>query len=205
MAICTFPEWPASLIASMSACRPSSLSWMFGAKPPSSPTAAASLPYLPLTTSLREWYTSAPICSASLKELAPVGAIMNSCMGSLLPACSPPLITFIMGTGILYCLVRARDLSTSTGSKFPSFSSPMYSYSSSPYAAAPARAMHMETASTALAPSLALGKPHSFSEPSSFRIMKSSSSFWRRESLPFSFGAIRRLMLETALATPLPL
>lgn len=66
---------------------------MLGAKPPSSPTLVASFPYLALMTPLRWWYTSAPMRMASLKELAPTGRIMNSCMASLLPACEPPLMT----------------------------------------------------------------------------------------------------------------
>mmetsp|Transcript_17459 Transcript_17459/g.46225 ORF Transcript_17459/g.46225 Transcript_17459/m.46225 type:complete len:208 (-) Transcript_17459:44-667(-) len=201
----TLPSWPASWIASMRAMSPSSLSWMLGAKPPSSPTAAASFPYLALTTAFSEWYTSAPVLRASLKDFAPVGAIINSCIGSLLPACSPPLITFIIGTGILYLFFLACPTSTAPGSKLPSLSSRTYSYNSRPNALAPPRAIHMLTAKIAFAPSFAFGYPHSFSEPSSSFTMNSSSSFCRRTSLPFSFGAMTLLMLLTACSTPLPL
>ena len=44
--------------------------------------------------------TSEPIFMAWVKDSAPVGRIMNSCMASLLPAWEPPLITLRQGTGI---------------------------------------------------------------------------------------------------------
>ena len=37
--------------------------------------------------------------SASLRLGAPTGMIMNSCRSIGLSACTPPLITFIIGTG----------------------------------------------------------------------------------------------------------
>jgi hypothetical protein len=74
---------------------------MLGAKPPSSPTLHASSPYFFLMTLLRLWYTSLPIFMASAKLLAPTGAIMNSWKASMLPACSPPLITLKKGTGMV--------------------------------------------------------------------------------------------------------
>ena len=45
------------------------------------------------------WYVSVPQRSASAKLGAPTGMIMNSCMSIELSACTPPLITFIIGTG----------------------------------------------------------------------------------------------------------
>lgn len=72
---------------------------MFGAKPPSSPTLHASCPYFFLMTFLRLWYTSEPIFIASVKEAAPTGRIMNSCIASLFPACEPPLMMLNAGTG----------------------------------------------------------------------------------------------------------
>ena len=53
----------------------------------------------------RAWNTSAPQRSASRKLLAPTGTIMNSWMSRLLLACAPPLMTFIIGTGI--CIAPA--------------------------------------------------------------------------------------------------
>eukprot|EP01139_Manchomonas_bermudensis_P001988 Amastigsp_a3406_21.p6 type:complete len:103 gc:universal Amastigsp_a3406_21:648-956(+) len=77
-----------------------------GANPPSSPTFTASCPYLDLITDLSSWYTSHPIWSAWRNDVAPVGIIMNSCMGSMLPACEPPLITLRVGTGRTNLSVR---------------------------------------------------------------------------------------------------
>ena len=42
---------------------------------------------------------STPHCSASLNDAAPTGMNMNSWKSTLLSACSPPLMTFIIGTG----------------------------------------------------------------------------------------------------------
>ena len=77
-----------------------------GANPPSSPTAVVSL--RPLRMPLSVWNTSAPWRSASEKLLAPTGRIMNSCTSRLLSAWAPPLMTFIIGTGISGFLPRAR-------------------------------------------------------------------------------------------------
>ena len=70
----------------------------FGAKPPSSPTVVDS----PFASSsfFSEWKISAPQRSASRKLCALIGMIMNSWTSRLLFACAPPLITFIIGTGI---------------------------------------------------------------------------------------------------------
>ena len=43
--------------------------------------------------------TSLPICMASWKEEAPTGKIMNSCIASEFPACTPPLMMLKEGTG----------------------------------------------------------------------------------------------------------
>ena len=69
-----------------------------GANPPSSPT-AVDMPR-PATSVFSAWNTSAPQRSASPKLFAPSGTIMNSCRSSRLFACAPPLMTFIIGTGI---------------------------------------------------------------------------------------------------------
>jgi hypothetical protein len=45
------------------------------------------------------WNTSTPQRSASENVGAPAGTIMNSCMSTLLSACAPPLMMFIIGTG----------------------------------------------------------------------------------------------------------
>ncbi len=55
---------------------------------------------LPSISFFSAWNTSAPQRSASRKDCAPSGTIMISCMSRLLLACAPPLITFIIGTGI---------------------------------------------------------------------------------------------------------
>ena len=52
--------------------------------------------------------TSAVMRTASLKDLAPVAPIMNSCIARRLPACEPPLITFIHGTVTNHVSQRAR-------------------------------------------------------------------------------------------------
>ncbi|KAE9527300.1 hypothetical protein AGLY_012998 [Aphis glycines] len=70
--ITTFPLYPAFSIAVSIKRKPSLFSRIFGAKPPSSPTAVASNPNFALITFLRLWYTSDPIFIASVKELAPI-------------------------------------------------------------------------------------------------------------------------------------
>jgi hypothetical protein len=47
------------------------------------------------TCNKQDKLTSQPIWTACLKEVAPTGPIMNSCMAKRLPAWEPPLITFI--------------------------------------------------------------------------------------------------------------
>lgn len=47
----------------------------------------------------KAWKISAPQRNASRKDFAPTGIIINSWMFRLLLACSPPLMTFIIGTG----------------------------------------------------------------------------------------------------------
>ena len=48
---------------------------------------------------MRTWYVSTPHRSASEKLAAPTGMIMNSWKSIELSACTPPLTTFIIGTG----------------------------------------------------------------------------------------------------------
>ena len=69
-----------------------------GAKPPSSPTAVDRPRSRRICFS--RWNTSAPQRSASPKLGSPAGTIMNSWMSRLLSACAPPLMMFIIGTGI---------------------------------------------------------------------------------------------------------
>ena len=76
---------------------------MFGAKPPSSPTAVFSP--LSCSTFFRLWNTSAPIRRPSRNVLAPTGTIMNSWKSTVLSACLPPLRMFISGTGSTLALV----------------------------------------------------------------------------------------------------
>ena len=106
---------------------------------------------------------------------------MNSCRSRLLFACAPPLMTFIMGTGICVAAMP-----------------PKYRYSGSPDSSAAARATAIDTASIALAPSRDL-----FSVPSrsiSVRSKKACS----QASRPSTASEISVLMNSTALSTPLP-
>ena len=146
------------------------------------------MPYLALITFFRLWYTSVPIFIASSKFFAPVGTIMNSWKASELPACEPPLITFIAGAGSTYGFLEPA-------------SSDRYAYSGRPFSAAPAFATTIETPSTALAPSLPL-----FGVPSSLR-RKSSTSFCDVTGSPdlISSGPITSFTFATALVTPLPI
>lgn len=67
---------------------------------PTSPTVPVYLaPPKIFRTSTTIQLTSHPIDMASVKVSAPVGRIMNSWKASLLPACSPPLMTLKEGTG----------------------------------------------------------------------------------------------------------
>ena len=70
---------------------------MSGAKPPSSPT-AVERPFF-FSFAFSAWKTSTPARSASEKRSNPTGQTMNSCGSSRLSAWTPPLITFIIGTG----------------------------------------------------------------------------------------------------------
>ena len=85
--------------------------------------------------------TSEPIFMAWVKDSAPVGRIMNSCMASLLPAWLPPLTTLRQGTGISTSFTPAR--------------SAMWRYRGTPLWAAPALHTAIDTPRMALAPSLA--------------------------------------------------
>mmetsp|Transcript_5336 Transcript_5336/g.14340 ORF Transcript_5336/g.14340 Transcript_5336/m.14340 type:complete len:429 (+) Transcript_5336:208-1494(+) len=184
MPILTLPVYPAFSMASVTKDRPSSLDWMLGAKPPSSPTLVASWPYLALMMPFSVWYTSVPMRMASEKDDAPVGKIMNSCMARALPAWLPPLMMLNAGTGKYSLGLPAR--------------SAMCLYRGTSFSAAPALAVARETARIALAPSLALlGVP-------SRSIIFWSTSLWFLGSMPFRAGLMMVLMLSTAFCTPLP-
>ena len=73
-----------------------------GAKPPSSPTAVTRP--RSWSTFFSTWYVSTPQRSASEKLGAPTGMIMNSWKSIELSACTPPLTTFIIGTGSTWAL-----------------------------------------------------------------------------------------------------
>ena len=145
--------YPAFSIAVMIIFTASSLDERFGANPPSSPTDVFN-PF-DFKTAFRLWYVSAPILRASLKDLAPIGAIMNSCMSTLLSACLPPLRILKKGTG------RRRRIFTTEISEIPAY----------PSSCAAAFATARETPKIALAPNFAL-----FSVPSR-SIMKIVYSF----------------------------
>ena len=85
------------------------------------------------------WNTSAHQRSASLKEGAPTGMIMNSCVSTVLVACAPPFRMFIIGTG----------------RRLP-FMPPRKRYSGISSEAAAARQAAMDTARMAFAPRLDL-------------------------------------------------
>ena len=74
-----------------------------GAKPPSSPTLV--LWPAAFSSAFSVWNTSAPMRTASRREDAPTGMIMNSCTSIGLSACSPPLMMFIIGTGSILALM----------------------------------------------------------------------------------------------------
>ena len=71
------PVYPAASIAAVSSSSPSHASPMEGANPPSSPTLHESAPYFFLINDLSAWYVSVPIRIASVKEEAPMGALIN--------------------------------------------------------------------------------------------------------------------------------
>ena len=165
------------------AARAAALDSRLGAKPPSSPTAV--LMPLDLRTLARLWNTSAPMRRPSFRVFAPTGWIMNSWMSTLLSACSPPLMMFIIGRGI-------------ENTPGVPFSSAMCSYKGMPLAAAAALAVARETARIAFAPNLAL-----FSVPSK-SIMIWSIAAWSLASLPARAAAIGPFTASTAFSTPLP-
>ncbi|MNN48535.1 hypothetical protein D3C81_1630170 [compost metagenome] len=152
-----------------------------GAKPPSSPTAV--LRPWPFSTDLSAWKISVPARSDSLNELKPTGSTMNSWKSTLLSACAPPLMMFIIGTGSdgVAPVLLAR-----------------YCHSACFFEAAAACAAAIETPSSALAPRRPL-----FSVPSR-SIRRRSRPCWSSASKPASAVAMAPLMLPTALRTPLP-
>lgn len=122
----------------------------------------------------------------SVKELAPTGRIMNSCMASLLPAWLPPLMMLNEGTG-MYILPVGLPASSA-----------MCLYSGLPLAAAPALQTAIETPRMALAPSLALDQPHSFLEPSSSWTILSSMTCCSLGSMPTRAGPMMEFTFSTA-------
>ena len=93
---------PARSIASIRTVIASSFESRFGANPPSSPTAVDS-PRAPITD-LRTWYVSVPQRSASERLGAPIGDDHELWKSIELSAWTPPLITFIIGTGRTWAL-----------------------------------------------------------------------------------------------------
>ena len=93
----TSSRWPAFPAASRIDSIASPAEARSGAKPPSSPTAVASP--RPCRSAFSAWNVSAPIRSASANVSAPTGTTMNSWRSIEFWAWTPPLITFIIGTG----------------------------------------------------------------------------------------------------------
>ncbi|CRH46218.1 Uncharacterised protein [Chlamydia trachomatis] len=84
------------------------------------------------------------ICSDSLNVLAPIGIIINSWKSIVFEACSPPLITFNIGTGKLKTLLSIF------------FREAKYSYNGFLLSIAAAFAHAKETAKIAFAPNFDL-------------------------------------------------
>ena len=95
--------YPAAEMASSTVSMASSLLWILGAKPPSSPTLVEN-PFF-FNTVFRTWNISTPQRNPSLNDFAPTGIIMNSWKSILLSACAPPFKMFIMGIGKVRALV----------------------------------------------------------------------------------------------------
>ena len=69
------------------------------AKPPSSPTLAAILPYFLMTISRSSLFTALPMNMASEKVSAPMGKMQNSWKSKSLEVSLPPLSRLRSGTG----------------------------------------------------------------------------------------------------------
>ena len=151
-------------------------SFIWGAKPPSSPTPHNK--FLSFRTFFKVLNTSEPILRFSWYSSL-FGTIINSWKSRLLLAWTPPFKIFIIHFGILY-------------------SFPKYSYNSKPLYLAAAFRLASETPNMALAPSTSL-----FSVPS-FSNMILSISSWFNESFPINNGFIILLTLFMAFNTPLP-
>jgi hypothetical protein len=130
---------------------------------------------------LSAWKISVPARNDSENESKPTGNTMNSWKSTLLSACAPPLMMFIMGTG------RAGARSSAS-----SFHNGVFRE------AATACALASDTPSSALAPRRPL-----FSVPSR-STRRLSSAAWSPASKPASACAIVPLTLATAFCTPLP-
>ena len=112
---------------------------------------------------------------------APTGTIINSCKSTLLLACEPPLIIFIIGTGMTLAFSPPRDLNKDTPASF-----------------AAALAAAIETANKALAPKRLL-----VSVPSN-AIIFSSMAVCSDASIPTTASRNSPLTAATAFKTPLP-
>ena len=170
---------PASRTARIRYSKGSAFVFRSGAKPPSSPT-PVERPAL-RSTSFRVWYTWLDHLSAVLKSGAPTAMIMNSWKSTLLSAWTPPLSTFIIGTGRVW-----------------PFAPPRYSYSGRFALAAAARATASDAPRMALAPRRPLlGVP-------SAAIIARSTARWSVASMPTSSPRISPFTFSTAFRTPLP-
>ena len=98
---------PAASIALTQKSSAASAEGRLGAKPPSSPTLVLWPAFLSALFSV--WKISAPQRTASRKDGAPTGRIMNSWKSIGLSAWTPPLTMFIIGAGSTRA-VRAADI-----------------------------------------------------------------------------------------------
>ena len=121
----------------------------------------------------------------SAKVRAPTGIIIYSWTSVAHPACAPPFIMFIIGSG-------------SDGLLVPVIFA-IYCHNGKPSELACALATANDTDRIALAPKLDL-----LSVPSRSNITWSTPC-WSAASWPISDGAIRSLTLATACETPLPI
>ena len=119
-----------------------------------------------------------PARSASANESKPTGSTMNSCRSTLLSACAPPLMMFIIGTGSIGVAAVARGAATAACF----------------FDAATACALASDTPSSALAPRRPL-----FSVPSR-SIRRRSSAAWSAASKPCSALAIVAVDVGDGLA-----
>ncbi|CRH59423.1 Uncharacterised protein [Chlamydia trachomatis] len=170
---------PAVSIAVKSRSRASALEARLGANPPSSPTPVASCRFCKIF--FKALKTSAPIRTASFREGALIGRIINSWNWRPFVACIPPLMRFIIGQG-------------STCEKDP----PRYRYKGLCKVFAAAFANARETPRIALAPNFSL-----FGVPSA-SIIIASAVIWSNTLNPCKAGTSTFSTLEMACKTPFP-